>query len=169
MSILFITSFVKSDTDHDHDHGHVNEEEAAYFKSDAENVPVFINIKAGTVTIPLEYYSYLVANCGGVPYMDCTIKPVFNGYDPITSNNSVLYANFGYKSYCPGNVTLPVGDYNHFHPLPAYRGQPTTFSPGEHNSILKLPVDSGITLAWDLKGPDRKLNHVCAGARFVFS
>ena len=160
---------VRAHTDSDeHDLSLEQEEEAYYNRKDTQpDHVVKINTKDETVTIPLQYYSYLVSNCGGMVYMDCTVKPTFDGYR-LDEKTGVLYANFGYENLCPRNIEIPVGEFNHFHPMPAFRGQPTTFLMGKHSFILELSMETGKTLSWDIRGPNRKLGHACSAGKFSF-
>src|SRR5215813_9456156 len=47
-----------------------------------------------------------------------------------------IIAYFGYNSTYDGPVTIPVGPNNFFSPGILYRGQPTVFEPGIHNTAF---------------------------------
>jgi hypothetical protein len=160
-----------------HAHEEYTEESKAYRDADAlQTIGVKIDFERKIVTMGLDYFMYLMSQVGGVPFVECRIAPTFDGYETETismgegtAEMMVIYTWWGYTSDCTMNMTLPKGpEFNHFHPLPGDKGQPSVFSPGVHKRVLKLPLEPGITLSWDLRGPNRHLGHACAAGLFKF-
>ena len=66
----------------------------------------------------------------------CTAIPLFHCVERLDDGSAV--AHFGYDLQCPQgeepvpDLTVPIGEDNHFSPDPADRGQPVLFMPGRH-------------------------------------
>jgi hypothetical protein len=58
-------------------------------------------------------------------------------------------------------VTIPAGLDNAFAPLPADRGQTTTFLPKRQKNTYTVDFD-GSRITWTLKGPDGKTRSASA-------
>lgn len=60
-------------------------------------------------------------------------------------------AVFGYVNSNPVTSAMPVGDMNSFSPLPADRGQPTSFELGSHLGLFEVDLDPTVgVVAWKL-------------------
>jgi len=70
-------------------------------------------------------------------------------------------ARFGYNNANKVAVTIPAGPNNAFSPLPADRGQTTTFLPKRQKNTYTVDFD-GNRITWTLKGPDGKTRSASA-------
>jgi hypothetical protein len=79
-----------------------------------------------------------VAAAQVIPLADC----VTQGAD-----STQLQAWFGYRNTSPTTVSMAAGADNLFVPAPPFRGQPTTFMPGEFHRVfaVEFPADGRIT------------------------
>jgi hypothetical protein len=75
-----------------------------------------------------------------VPLLDCVSK-----------EGTAFRAKFGFDNGNDYPVELEIGDSNQFLPLPADRGQPTTFPPGHNENAFKIN-SSEPRLTWTLDG-----------------
>ena len=85
------------------------------------------------------------------------VKPVLACIAKLGQNS--FAAVFGYQSSSKDSLAIPVGRQNEF--LSAdhdddqeakYRGQPTSFGPGEHNGVFSVDFDGKKPLIWKLDG-----------------
>lgn len=83
-------------------------------------------------------------SCEGVPD---PIEPVF---ECVERSGSALVAHFGYDNPNGEAVVLPSGQ-NYFSPDPTYRGQPSRFEPGRHESVFGAAFTGG-SIMWHLTG-----------------
>jgi Domain of unknown function DUF11 len=83
----------------------------------------------------------------------------------VTVQGSKYSATFGYEMVGAGNVSIPVSAGNDLTPAPRFRGQPTQFTSGRHESAFTV---SGIplkkTVTWKVVGPDGALARATAQA-----
>ncbi|MFZ3018130.1 MAG: HYR domain-containing protein [Gallionella sp.] len=78
-----------------------------------------------------------------------------------TNGPGSFTARFGYNNANKVAVTIPVGPDNAFAPLPADRGQTTTFLPKRQKNTFAVDFD-GNRITWALKGPDGKTRSASA-------
>ncbi len=77
-------------------------------------------------------------------------QPVTPVVECVADQGGGMYeARFGYINPNAVGVNIPVGYKNKFSPLPAHRGQVTTFAPGEHDGVFEVYFD-GSNLKWTL-------------------
>lgn len=82
-----------------------------------------------------------------------TLTPIVNCVNP-PSANDVSIAWFGYDNSGSETVDIPVGGHNLFFPGAQFRGQPTTFAPGEHDYVFRIafqPSPAIPELTWFLQ------------------
>ena len=82
------------------------------------------------------------------PYQN--IKPILNCVED--NGDGTYKAVFGYNNRNSYSVTINIGSNNAVLPLPADRGQPTTFSPGRHRTVFNANFDEDLGVAWILDG-----------------
>jgi len=75
----------------------------------------------------------------------------------VTDTISALTVTFGYENPGDSERALPIGPSNRFGPAPESRGQPVTFLPGRHPSVVTIRVaakkdDPARTISWSLNG-----------------
>jgi hypothetical protein len=77
-----------------------------------------------------------------VPVLECVSNVTATGYR----------AWFGYSNPNTRDIAIPVGSRNTFSPVPANRGQPTTFTAGRQVKAFSVLVSGTGTLTWTLDG-----------------
>ena len=77
------------------------------------------------------------------------IEPVL---DCVTYSADTVTATFGYINVNASTVDVPYGVSNFFTPAPLFRGQPTSFLPGTHHEVVRIPFPADETLTWTLSG-----------------
>jgi hypothetical protein len=61
---------------------------------------------------------------------------------------------WGYNNDSGSVETIPIGSGNTFSPAPASRGQPTSFQPGQNDSVFVVTWNGVGSLTWSLNGHD---------------
>jgi hypothetical protein len=86
-----------------------------------------------------------------------TVRPVLACVAKLGQNS--FAAVFGYQSGSKDTLAIPVGRQNEFLPgdhdddqEAKYRGQPTSFRPGEHNGVFSVEFGAKELLIWKLDG-----------------
>lgn len=78
----------------------------------------------------------------------------------VNAGGGTFTAWFGYLNNNETNITIPVGDSNHFSDV-LNRGQETSFAPGRKQSAFAVVFD-GSAITWTLTGPDGKARSATA-------
>ena len=78
-----------------------------------------------------------------VPFVDCV------DFDPA---GDAVTAWFSYANGTGDLVFVPLGVDNYFDPLPAGRGQPTTFATGVVRKVFSVTFPAASVLTWNLQG-----------------
>ena len=78
-----------------------------------------------------------------VPVVDCVTYDA--AMDTVT-------AYFGYYSSEAVVTPVPLGTSNFFAPLPPFRGQPVSFSPGWNRSVFAVTFSASSSVTWNLLG-----------------
>jgi hypothetical protein len=77
-----------------------------------------------------------------------------------TGEDGSKLVRFGYENPNAFDVGIPLGDQNHFDPVPADRGQPVVFTPGKHENVILLKgTPSSSKLTWTLDGASSTASH----------
>jgi hypothetical protein len=59
---------------------------------------------------------------------------------------------WGYTNSGGSSDTIPIGSDNAFSPSPQNRGQPTSFTPGDHHNLFVVTWNGSGSLTWSLNG-----------------
>jgi len=83
--------------------------------------------------------------------MALPVTPIFECVS-LTPGSGQAVASFGYFSFNPAPVTIPVGEENFFFPGTAFRGQPTVFLPGRQENVFSVQFAMATNTSWVLDG-----------------
>src|SRR5581483_9098200 len=76
------------------------------------------------------------------------VRPVLTCVDDLGDRQ--FRAHFGYDNGSASDLTINIGFFNRFWPLPINRGQPTKFVAGGNVDVVQVPFDASSAVAWVL-------------------
>ena len=68
----------------------------------------------------------------------------------VDNGDGTCTAWWGYDNPYPNSYTIPIDQYNIFHPYEADRGQVTAFYPGRHERLFSTTWSGGYDLHWTI-------------------